>query len=160
MVVWGGCGRVVSLGSRKSLCINDDVTRLGSDARMSDRCLDMQRGRKEKDEQCSQQCGSAAAGSDPKKPGVKRQRPAATTSSSSSKRCPFLHPVCDPMCQTGGKREAGLADARGACLPACLLLHWLWLTTRQGGSEEQEVFRDYALSRVQPIEELAQLGKR
>jgi hypothetical protein len=38
--------RVVSLGSRKTLCINDAVSRLGSDTRIADRCLDMQKGKK------------------------------------------------------------------------------------------------------------------
>ena len=36
--------KVVSLGSRKNLCINDDVRKLGGLARMNDRCLDMQKG--------------------------------------------------------------------------------------------------------------------
>lgn len=45
-VVSVGCYRVVSLGSRKTLCINDAVSRLGSDTKIADRCLDMQKGKK------------------------------------------------------------------------------------------------------------------
>ncbi|KAL4152190.1 hypothetical protein PRNP1_009124 [Phytophthora ramorum] len=40
--------RVVSLGSRKNLCTNPDVTKLGSDLRMADKCLDMMQGGKSK----------------------------------------------------------------------------------------------------------------
>lgn len=40
--------RVVSLGSRKNLCINPAVTSLRSDLRMTDKCLDMLQGAKGK----------------------------------------------------------------------------------------------------------------
>jgi len=33
----------VSLGSRKTLCINEDVKKLNSLAKMNDRCLEMQK---------------------------------------------------------------------------------------------------------------------
>ena len=38
--------RVVSLGSRKNLCINPKVTKMDSDLRMTDRCLDMMQSNK------------------------------------------------------------------------------------------------------------------
>ncbi|KAG1703083.1 hypothetical protein DVH05_007994 [Phytophthora capsici] len=41
--------RVVSLGSRKNLCINPKVTKLNSDLRMTDKCLDMMQNSKTKD---------------------------------------------------------------------------------------------------------------
>ncbi|GMF27302.1 unnamed protein product [Phytophthora fragariaefolia] len=41
--------RVVSLGSRKNLCTNPNVTKLGSDLRMTDKCLDMMQSSKTKD---------------------------------------------------------------------------------------------------------------
>jgi chromosome transmission fidelity protein 1 len=40
--------RVVSLGSRKNLCTNANVTKLSSDLRMTDKCLDMMQGGKTK----------------------------------------------------------------------------------------------------------------
>ncbi|CAI5725771.1 unnamed protein product [Peronospora effusa] len=40
--------RVVSLGSRKNLCTNPKVTKLDSDLRMTDRCLDMMQSNKNK----------------------------------------------------------------------------------------------------------------
>ena len=40
----------VTLGSRKSLCINSNVTALSSDLRMTDRCLDLQKKRQPKTE--------------------------------------------------------------------------------------------------------------
>ncbi|TMW60568.1 hypothetical protein Poli38472_000610 [Pythium oligandrum] len=40
--------RVVSLGSRKNLCVNETVTSLRSDLRMTDKCLDMLQGSKNK----------------------------------------------------------------------------------------------------------------
>jgi chromosome transmission fidelity protein 1 len=40
--------RVVSLGSRKNLCINESVSSLRSDLRMADKCLDMLQGSKTK----------------------------------------------------------------------------------------------------------------
>ncbi|CAH6792018.1 Ddx11 [Phodopus roborovskii] len=40
--------RLVSLGSRQNLCVNEDVKNLGSVQLMNDRCADMQRGRHEK----------------------------------------------------------------------------------------------------------------
>lgn len=39
--VFGPNLRVVALGSRKSLCINDDVRGLGSVEAMNDKCLEM-----------------------------------------------------------------------------------------------------------------------
>ncbi|KUF97131.1 Drug/Metabolite Transporter (DMT) Superfamily [Phytophthora nicotianae] len=41
--------RVVSLGSRKNLCTNPKVTKLSSDLRMTDKCLDMMQSSKTKD---------------------------------------------------------------------------------------------------------------
>ncbi|KAJ8556860.1 hypothetical protein ON010_g9103 [Phytophthora cinnamomi] len=40
--------RVVSLGSRKNLCTNPNVTKLNSDLRMTDKCLDMMQSSKTK----------------------------------------------------------------------------------------------------------------
>uniref|UniRef100_A0A8C3WHA1 DEAD/H-box helicase 11 n=1 Tax=Catagonus wagneri TaxID=51154 RepID=A0A8C3WHA1_9CETA len=40
--------RLVSLGSRQNLCVNDDVRKLGSVQLINDRCVEMQRGRREK----------------------------------------------------------------------------------------------------------------
>uniref|UniRef100_A0A8C8TH30 Helicase-like DEXD box c2 type domain-containing protein n=1 Tax=Peromyscus maniculatus bairdii TaxID=230844 RepID=A0A8C8TH30_PERMB len=40
--------RLVSLGSRQNLCVNEDVKKLGSVQLMNDRCVDMQRSRHEK----------------------------------------------------------------------------------------------------------------
>ncbi|CAL8319641.1 unnamed protein product [Gadus morhua 'NCC'] len=40
--------RVVTLGSRQNLCINEDVRRLGSIQRINDRCMEMQKNRHEK----------------------------------------------------------------------------------------------------------------
>ncbi|XP_034380878.1 ATP-dependent DNA helicase DDX11 isoform X2 [Arvicanthis niloticus] len=40
--------RLVSLGSRQSLCVNEDVKNLGSVQLMNDRCVDMQRSKHEK----------------------------------------------------------------------------------------------------------------
>lgn len=40
--------RLVSLGSRQSLCVNEDVKSLGSVHLMNDRCVDMQRRKHEK----------------------------------------------------------------------------------------------------------------
>ncbi|CAH0517039.1 unnamed protein product [Peronospora belbahrii] len=40
--------RVVSLGSRKNLCTNPKVTKMNSDLRMTDRCLDMMQSNKTK----------------------------------------------------------------------------------------------------------------
>ncbi|KAL3673599.1 hypothetical protein V7S43_001300 [Phytophthora oleae] len=41
--------RVVSLGSRKNLCVNPKVSKLNSDLRMTDKCLDMMQSSKTKD---------------------------------------------------------------------------------------------------------------
>ncbi|KAJ0396188.1 hypothetical protein ATCC90586_004398 [Pythium insidiosum] len=46
--VFGERMRVVSLGARKNLCVNDSVTSLRSDLRMTDKCLDMLQGGKKK----------------------------------------------------------------------------------------------------------------
>jgi chromosome transmission fidelity protein 1 len=46
--VFGAHIRVVSLGSRKNLCVNQAVTSLRSDLRMTDKCLDMLQGAKGK----------------------------------------------------------------------------------------------------------------
>ncbi|XP_059134655.1 ATP-dependent DNA helicase DDX11 isoform X1 [Peromyscus eremicus] len=40
--------RLVSLGSRQNLCVNEDVKKLGSVQLMNDRCVDMQRSKHEK----------------------------------------------------------------------------------------------------------------
>uniref|UniRef100_A0A8D1IL24 Helicase ATP-binding domain-containing protein n=1 Tax=Sus scrofa TaxID=9823 RepID=A0A8D1IL24_PIG len=40
--------RLVSLGSRQNLCVNDDVRKLGSVQLINDRCVDMQRSRRGK----------------------------------------------------------------------------------------------------------------
>ncbi|CAL8296622.1 unnamed protein product, partial [Boreogadus saida] len=40
--------RVVTLGSRQNLCINEDVRRLGSIQRINDRCMEMQKNKHEK----------------------------------------------------------------------------------------------------------------
>jgi chromosome transmission fidelity protein 1 len=40
---WGRKIRVVSLASRKNLCINEEVLKLKSQARINDKCLDMQK---------------------------------------------------------------------------------------------------------------------
>ncbi|XP_021041364.1 ATP-dependent DNA helicase DDX11 isoform X3 [Mus caroli] len=40
--------RLVSLGSRQTLCVNEDVKNLGSVQLMNDRCVDMQRSKREK----------------------------------------------------------------------------------------------------------------
>ncbi|KAL6070053.1 DEAD H (Asp-Glu-Ala-Asp His) box helicase 11, variant 3 [Balamuthia mandrillaris] len=45
--------RTVSLGSRKNLCINAQVKRLGSVSRMNDRCLDMIKSEKNKNKKSS-----------------------------------------------------------------------------------------------------------
>ena len=37
--------KVVSLGSRKTLCVNDLVLKLQSQAKINDKCLDMQKGK-------------------------------------------------------------------------------------------------------------------
>jgi chromosome transmission fidelity protein 1 len=39
--------KVISLGSRKTLCINDSVLALKSQTRMNEACLDMQKSRLE-----------------------------------------------------------------------------------------------------------------
>ncbi|XP_042475699.1 ATP-dependent DNA helicase DDX11 isoform X3 [Macadamia integrifolia] len=39
--------KVISLGSRKNLCINEEVHKLGNSTRISERCLDLQKHRKE-----------------------------------------------------------------------------------------------------------------
>ncbi|GLD91604.1 hypothetical protein PINS_up000137 [Pythium insidiosum] len=46
--VFGQHMRVVSLGARKNLCVNESVTSLRSDLRMTDKCLDMLQGKKKK----------------------------------------------------------------------------------------------------------------
>ncbi|KAG7401622.1 ATP-dependent DNA helicase chl1 [Phytophthora boehmeriae] len=48
--------RVVSLGSRKNLCTNPNVTKLSSDLRMADKCLDMLQGIKSKDSKKAAKC--------------------------------------------------------------------------------------------------------
>lgn len=55
--VFGAHIRVVTLGSRKNLCVNEAVTSLRSDLRMTDKCLDMLQGAK----------GKTAAGKKPAK---------------------------------------------------------------------------------------------
>ncbi|CAN0412975.1 unnamed protein product, partial [Discosporangium mesarthrocarpum] len=42
--------RCVSLGSRRNLCGNTEVTGLGSDSRMAEACLDLQEKKKKKKE--------------------------------------------------------------------------------------------------------------
>ncbi len=39
--VFGRTARVVALGARKNLCVNEDVVALGSDARVNERCLEL-----------------------------------------------------------------------------------------------------------------------
>ncbi|CAL8263560.1 unnamed protein product [Merluccius merluccius] len=43
--------RMVMLGSRQNLCINEDVLRLGSLQRINDRCMEMQKNKHEKQQQ-------------------------------------------------------------------------------------------------------------
>ncbi|XP_066580100.1 ATP-dependent DNA helicase DDX11 [Amia ocellicauda] len=54
--------RLVSLGSRQNLCINEDVHRLGSVQLINDRCMEMQKNKhekKEKDEEPKRKRGAA-----------------------------------------------------------------------------------------------------
>jgi len=110
--------RVISLSSRKNLCINEEVLKLGSDSRISDRCLDLQKGKNTNivvsDMQSDQKHTSDKADSK----GTKK-RPRADASKRQVK-CPFLL-----------ERD-----------------------------QRQDLYRDYALSKIRNLEDLAALGKK
>ncbi|CAI5725012.1 unnamed protein product [Peronospora destructor] len=48
--------RVISLGSRKNLCTNPKVTKMDSDLRMTDKCLDMMQSNKNKNNNKAKKC--------------------------------------------------------------------------------------------------------
>ena len=73
--------RVISLSSRKNLCVNDDVLKLASDARINDRCLDMQKGK------AKTQTGSQAVSVSDQGAAIKRQRVQRKVKPT---KCPFL----------------------------------------------------------------------
>lgn len=94
--------RVISLSSRKNLCVNEEVLRLGSDGRISDRCLDMQKGKAK--------VAAAAASptlSEDKEPqekrtdaqALKRQRVQRNSTTTEAKKCPFLQVIYLPLHQ-------------------------------------------------------------
>ncbi len=136
--------RVVSLSSRKNLCINDEVLKLGSDGRISDRCLDMQKGKAKETTTVTE---SAAVDEAP--PGTKRPLGLAKKKKTTSKKCPFLpsdggrqqalyrdhalsrvrnlEDLADlgkklGMCSYYGTRRA-VAQAEVICMPYATLLH-------------------------------------
>ncbi|XP_070125879.1 ATP-dependent DNA helicase DDX11 isoform X1 [Equus caballus] len=64
--------RLVSLGSRQNLCVNEDVRHLGSVQLINDRCVEMQRNKHERKSEAEEE-----------KPKKRRQEPRAT--------CPFYN---------------------------------------------------------------------
>ncbi|XP_043120352.1 ATP-dependent DNA helicase DDX11 isoform X2 [Puntigrus tetrazona] len=50
---YGAVVRLVNLGSRQNLCVNPEVVRLGNVQMMNDRCLEMQKNKREKREKAS-----------------------------------------------------------------------------------------------------------
>ncbi|XP_054094060.1 ATP-dependent DNA helicase DDX11 isoform X4 [Callithrix jacchus] len=80
--------RLVSLGSRQNLCVNEDVKSLGSVQLINDRCVDMQRSRHEKKK-----------GAEEEKP--KRRRPEKQAA------CPFYNHE-----QMGLLRDEALAEVK------------------------------------------------
>uniref|UniRef100_A0A2I3G3Q1 DEAD/H-box helicase 11 n=1 Tax=Nomascus leucogenys TaxID=61853 RepID=A0A2I3G3Q1_NOMLE len=80
--------RLVSLGSRQNLCVNEDVKSLGSVQLINDRCVDMQRSRHEKKK-----------GAEEEKPKRRRQEKQAA--------CPFYNHE-----QMGLLRDEALADVK------------------------------------------------
>ncbi len=112
--------RCVSLGSRKNLCINETVTRLGSIDRINDRCLDLRQSKKKTKKKLKDASGAG--------------KPSA---SDGSGPCPYL----DPDTQAAYRDQAmarvhdieelhTLGDGMGACpyygvrktLPLCHLV--------------------------------------
>jgi len=81
--------RVISLSSRKNLCINDDVLKLGSDGRISDRCLDMQKG-KAKEPTAAVFVTSSSGGLDNMAGTTSKKRHRAPTAKKQTTKCPFL----------------------------------------------------------------------
>ena len=81
--------RVISLSSRKNLCINDDVLKLGSDGRISDRCLDMQKGKAKELIATALAASSSGGLSNPAGATSKKRRRAATVKKQTTK-CTFL----------------------------------------------------------------------
>uniref|UniRef100_A0A2K6RE63 DEAD/H-box helicase 11 n=1 Tax=Rhinopithecus roxellana TaxID=61622 RepID=A0A2K6RE63_RHIRO len=80
--------RLVSLGSRQNLCVNEDVKSLGSVQLINDRCVDMQRSRHEKKK-----------GAEEEKPKRRRQEKQAA--------CPFYNHE-----QMGLLRDEALAEVK------------------------------------------------
>ncbi|XP_055136699.2 ATP-dependent DNA helicase DDX11 isoform X6 [Symphalangus syndactylus] len=80
--------RLVSLGSRQNLCVNEDVKSLGSVQLINDRCVDMQRSRHEKKKVAEEE-----------KPKRRRQEKQAA--------CPFYNHE-----QMGLLRDEALADVK------------------------------------------------
>ena len=50
---------IIIIGSRKNFCINSDVSSLGSDSKISEICLEMQKkSKKDKDDRTNQELGN------------------------------------------------------------------------------------------------------
>jgi chromosome transmission fidelity protein 1 len=141
--------RVISLSSRKNLCINDDVLKLGSDGRISDRCLDMQKGKTKKPTAAVLAASSSAGSNDPAVTTSKKRPRAPAASKQTTAKCPFLpsngakqqtlyrdHALSQirnledlaelgkklGTCSYYGTRRA-LAQAEVICMPYATLLH-------------------------------------
>ncbi|GAB5036393.1 atp-dependent rna helicase ddx11-like protein 8-like [Nannochloropsis oceanica] len=140
--------RVISLSSRKNLCINDDVLKLGSDGRISDRCLDMQKTKMKKPTAATLATSLSAGPNDPTVM-TSKKRTRAPPSSKQTTKCPFLpsdgvkqqtlyrdHALSQirnledlaelgkklGTCSYYGTRRA-LAQAEVICMPYATLLH-------------------------------------
>jgi hypothetical protein len=144
--------RVVALGGRRQLCVNDDVLRLGSDGAINERCLELQDAVRKKaaaaaaapsTAAASGKDGAAAAGAgsdaddgDSGGGGTKRPRSAATAAVAG-----------DGADAAGNRRRGG-----GAC--GCPFL------STPAASEAQTLFRDRLLATGRDIEDAAALGRR
>jgi chromosome transmission fidelity protein 1 len=114
---FGSDARVITLGSRKNMCINPDVTKLNSDVKISDRCLEMQK---------------SASGGNSKDTKTVAATSGATTSTT--------------IVSTKKQRTKKDPQKLSSC--------------RFKSKKLEDIFSEFAMGKVQDIEELVSLGKK
>ncbi|CAM9128501.1 unnamed protein product [Chrysoparadoxa australica] len=139
--------RCISLGSRRNLCVNPQVTCLGCDAQVNEACMDLQKdkrtGKGNGKGKVKEKGRAATAGATRKGGKVPRNQHELMSSTRSGKDLGHG--------QQGNARDEGepLAGKDSKKAAGCPFL----------GLSAQRNFRDHALSSVHDMEELASLGE-